>query len=762
MGSSQPNFLPPQSSETVTRRQLGKDTRRTSPLAGDEKPPWKEGDRLGNFVLEQFLGRGSSGYVYQVCETGTNQRHALKLLLPGSPEDLVRNKCGFRRMRSVIHPGLVHVHRLYRLDEYIGLTMEEVHGKTLKQSIDDFRSLPIDQRFEKLVGLTRQYASALACLHSHGLVHRDIKPQNLMFDDDGNGRIVDYGLVGTFDPQEDPNGFRHYYVGSPNYLAPETCWDRFYLPAGDVFSLGLSILQVARQMGGHADVSRSDQSRSEDRRMILGAIEDLDADVPDLLREACGEMLEPRSSDRPTAQEIARLGLPPRDTIVWTAEVDFIGRKKELERLRSWFRLIATGGTGRLHIRGDSGMGKSLLLEQIVKEFPGNGWVQVFYAKCLPREDEPLQAFDQLIDEIVARFMKSDREPIPMDVASAATLHDAFPALKSMITPSEDIPPAGKHSERYDALEAGVRLAQALAKFGPLVLIVDDVHWADRDSLSTLDALRSTVGEHFGIITASRGPDSRQRVPPDASMTLEPIPDDVAMDWLNGIVRRWNADVTQLALMQWVSVCGGCPLDLQLVADELKPGGFLSKSDGDLGFEQAFGRLKLWRRKIDGLSREAREVLELICIAGRPVTYKDLGGLTGCGEAVDVLISELAHERLVLEDAIDSGADRATDDRVRIAHNSIAEGVLATMAGNRSLAAHRSWANRLIAGEQADNVAGRIAGHLFDAEESARAVPYANEAAEHAGRQFAMTEAARWRGRTLPQLTGAERLVALR
>ncbi|TWU62418.1 protein kinase domain-containing protein [Crateriforma conspicua] len=766
-GPSQSDFLPPQSSETVTRGQLRKDTRRSSPLDRHQPPPWKEGDRLGSFILRECLGRGSSGCVYRVSEIGGGERTlALKLLLPGSPEDLVRNKCGFRRMQNIQHPGLVRVHRMHRLDDFIGLSMQEVDGVTLYHYVGELLNLPVEQRWQRLLELTRDYASALAAMHHVGLVHRDIKPRNLMVDNQGRGRIVDYGLVGTFDPQEDPNGFRHYYVGSPNYMAPETCWDRYYMPAGDVFSLGLSIVQVARSIESAGrddenDLPRSDSSRDQDGQLIRGAIQSMGTSIPQLLRDACAEMLELDPAERPSALMISRLGQPPKVNLMALGHEEFSSRPLECDQIRAWIRCIASGGSGRLHICGDSGMGKSALLDRVLEAFPKYGWIQVFRAKCLPREGQPLQAFDTIVDEIVGRFMKSDREPIRMDLASTSVLHEAFPVLASMIKPDDTIAPPPHDSQRLNALQAGVRLTQELSSLGPLILIIDDVHRADRDSLNLLDDLQASGLDSFGIITVSRTPDRLQHRAADATIQLEPLNDRTAHQWLCEVNDRWALGLPDDVIRHWVSVCGGCPLDLQMVADELKPGGVLS-SPGNLSGDLGIGRMRLWRRRIDQLSTEAQQVLEWICVAGQGVTYRELGQLSGLGEAVDVVISELSHQRLVLDDTQPTASDDNDDEQgsgggsVRAIHCSVAEGVMATMSGKRKLAVHRQWAELLIARRDADSLAGRIAGHLLDAELPGEAVPYALKAAEDAERRVAMTEAARWRERVLSELSGTE------
>ena len=99
--------------ETQFRWQGEKETLGAS--SSRDPPPWQEGDQLNDFILEKLLGSGSSGFVYRVLDVKTNRRCALKLLKHGAPDDLLRNKLGFRRMMSMEHPNLLRVDRIYQL-----------------------------------------------------------------------------------------------------------------------------------------------------------------------------------------------------------------------------------------------------------------------------------------------------------------------------------------------------------------------------------------------------------------------------------------------------------------------------------------------------------------------------------------------------------------------------------------------------------------------------------------------------------------------
>src|SRR6056297_3551596 len=258
-----------------------------------DPPPWKEGDQLNGFTLVKLLGHGGSGFVYRAFDAATKRHIALKILRKTEPAVLCRNRLGFRRMMHVEHPNLLRVDRIYQLGSYTGLAMEEIKGVTLAKALADLKAVTQEQALDRLLHWMRDFASGLAMMHAQGYIHRDIKPENLMINCQGRGQIIDYGLVDTFDIDEttvDSNGF---FLGTPQYMAPEVIWSQRYLPAGDVFSLGIVMLEALNRVSASSHepalpITR-DQTCSVDRELIVGALGNLSEVVPELIRDACAQ-----------------------------------------------------------------------------------------------------------------------------------------------------------------------------------------------------------------------------------------------------------------------------------------------------------------------------------------------------------------------------------------------------------------------------------------------------------------------------------------
>ena len=771
------------SPDTKIRGQADNETYQSDMRFDEIQPPWTEGDELGSFVLIKFLGKGSSGFVYRAFDQNSQRHCALKLLLPAKYEDLIRNKLGFRRMSSLRHPGLLHVDRIYQLDRYTAFSMEEIEGMTLdrwRQSLlQSLRVEPsgrlsdnladrISGAYQQLLDLTRQYAAALAMMHSHGLVHRDIKPQNLMVDANGHGRVIDYGLVGTINLENDPMGFRDYLVGPQHYFAPETLWDQFYLPASDIFSLGLVVLetlqwldQESQRDGAQAgsSIERSPANREDDEEKINEVFEVLSASVPGILLEACQEMLSQDPGDRPSAIELTRLGSTATPSAL-SMESSITGRDDELRLCYQWIDSIFEGDVGRLHVEGVSGIGKTRLIDEVENFIKSKRWGQAFRAKCRRGENHPLQAFDQICDAIATRYMRSDREVMEVDPVSTEILHRAFPVLNKVVQASMSVDPARKDSRRLDALEAGVRLSEQLRIVGPLILIIDDSQWADQDSLNILDRLQTVSGGSLGIITTSRPDEDRQLVPPDVFLSLSELSEDAAKLILTNAARRCRLPVSEELIQRIVDAAAGNPFCLIDFSEEFRPGGVFHEalSNADNRHECFAAETKgtpdlsqLWRNRFSRLSAEAKSVLALIVTAGQAVSMAQLVELTHREFKLDQIVSELAQQRLVQDDA--TGAEC-----ISIIHDGVAEGLLHAMEKESTRACHRAWGELLSNQNDDEHLAARIAGHFFNAELPYEAIPYAIKAAAIAERYVAQTEAARWHARVIPFFSGSERL----
>jgi hypothetical protein len=746
------------SKETNLRIQDDKETLRERSKASPS--PWNEGDYLDGFLLEKKLGSGSSGVVFRALDITTERRCALKLLKSCSPDELLRNKLGFRRMMPIAHPNLLRVDRIYQLGSCIALSMEEVKGVTFAEAVKEYRKLEPVQAYRRLLSLLRDFSAGLDAMHSHELLHRDIKPDNLMVDESGRGRIIDYGLVESFGLNRTAGCGSNFLVGTPHFFPPEVICTQLYLPAGDIFSLGISMLEAIYDLQPESQeqppgLERSRKNQRADAEQIEAAIRTLPDSVPGVILDACREMLEQEPCDRPTAMGLSRLGMPAKHSAPWHKQESLIGRRSECEQLFDWVEEIFTGRLGRFHITGAAGIGKTRLLNEVVEYIEEKNWGQVFRARCRLREDHPLQAFDQICDAVANRYMLDDREVMMLDPVSVELLKGIFPVLgnvlkSNMRTVMNDAPPVG-----MDKLIAATRLTEQLRMVGPLFLVIDDSQWIDRDTLNLLDQLQSAVGDAgLGIITASLAESDPQRTLATHTLNLTPLTLDDSLAMIKRATDRWDLDISDDMLNELALSAQGSPFRLQQLTDECRHGGAVANLAGnEVTVLPSLDRL--WKERADRLSDEARGILAYVVTSGGYVSTQQLGKLTCQGETVDVAISELSQQGLVIDEA--TGGECIT-----IFHDRVAAELIATLPQQDVQFAHQAWAALLMDRRDAESLSARIAGHFFAADKPALAVTHAIAAAQDAERRLAMTEAGRWYGRVIAHVDDSEKVIFLR
>jgi tetratricopeptide (TPR) repeat protein len=191
-------------------------------------------DRVGNYILEAELGRGALGVVFRARHAVLGHRVAIKTLLTGdraSPAARARFLREARAAASLRHPGIVPVHDLGEERGAAFVVMELIEGEGLGARLGR-GPLPVREAVE----LTRQVATALHHAHLHGVVHRDVKPDNILVDRDGAARLTDFGIARVEDePGQTKSGV---FVGTPAYAAPEQLLGGRVDARTDVYALG--------------------------------------------------------------------------------------------------------------------------------------------------------------------------------------------------------------------------------------------------------------------------------------------------------------------------------------------------------------------------------------------------------------------------------------------------------------------------------------------------------------------------------------------
>ncbi|MFO7652535.1 MAG: serine/threonine-protein kinase, partial [Candidatus Krumholzibacteriia bacterium] len=189
------------------------------------------------YAIVTELGRGGMGVVYRAWDRRLEREVAIKVLRTTSPKDLARLEEEARAAATLSHPGIVVVHDF---DAGFGgyfIAMEYIEGQPLDRIL---RQDPEVVRRD-LLGILRQVAQAVAYAHSRHVVHRDLKPGNILLTSGGTTKIHDFGIA-TRLAAGGPSGGA---CGTPFYMAPEQVRGEAATPATDVYCLGATFFHLA-------------------------------------------------------------------------------------------------------------------------------------------------------------------------------------------------------------------------------------------------------------------------------------------------------------------------------------------------------------------------------------------------------------------------------------------------------------------------------------------------------------------------------------
>jgi serine/threonine protein kinase len=765
-----------------------------STLPGPVRPADWEG--TGRYQVLRRIGEGGMGIVYEALDRERHQTVALKTLLRFDPASLYRFKQEFRTLADVHHPNLVRLHELVATDaDLVFFVMELVRGTdflshvqksppaqvstppsqilTVHRSsreamgeIGDGANGPLppsdpDKKtssadFDKLRPALRQLAEGVQALHAAGKLHRDIKPSNVLVTLDGRVVLLDFGVAiefardkGQFEERE--------MVGTVSYMAPEQALDETPTPACDWYSVGVILFEalVGRRPFEGAGLDVISMKNTLDAR----SPSDLVDNVPPDLDELCRALLERDPGKRPSGLEVLRsLGATrslrpiqsPLPVIDPGKPVMLVGREAQLAALAGAFEATRAGRSMTVHIRGESGMGKSAIARHFLDELMDRGDAVVLQGRAYERESVPYKAFDSVVDAL-SRYLMHLHElgeaiELPSDIGPLACV---FPVLKRVpsIATIVDEAIVDPQLVRMRAFGALRELFSALARRHPLVVYIDDVHWGDLDSASLLLEVIRPPGEP-AVLFVMTYRNTEGQASPFLIETRAHWPEQVELRTLDvGPLEPEGAQRLALALLgaedasskqrAWgiARESGGNPFLVEELArsasglHSVVPAAYVPDFATTVTLEQMVSQ------RLGRLPDEARRLLETIAVGGRPLPLSVVGRACGATDEAYELVSLLTARRFV------HAGLRDGDEVVETSHDRIRETIVAQLPEASARDCHKRLARVLEATPDTDPEA--ITVHLLGAGEKERAMQYAERAAEQAASKLAFDRSAR-------------------
>lgn len=720
--------------------------------------------RPERYELIRPLGTGRHGEVFEAVDRSTGERVALKRLISLDSESLYRFKREFRALQGVRHANLIRLYELALLDEQYMFTMELVENAVdLKTYVrgggaKDINRLGLDGR-----GLARarsvfiQLTSALTALHSAGLLHRDVKPSNVLVDGNGHVFVVDFGIVaelgGTRSSIEDLCAM----VGTPTYMAPEQAANEEASTASDWYALGVSLFEVLA--GTTPFTGEAFEILTEKLSGAPPRLRDTWPQAPLELDELCARLMASRQEDRPSGPEIraqledvgrpleARRSTTPGDAAESRPEVRerpssrpvFVGRARELALLGEALAASGPGHAVTVFVHASSGMGKTALIERFIETITtkneSGARTLVVTSRCYEHETMPFKAFDGLVDALAERISAlSDEDAQALKPDFSAELVRIFPVLDRIAAWEVDANPLSVNDVqlvRWRAFQALRSLLEKLAAEERVVAFIDDVQWSDDDSVFLMETILAPpappgilmiLGYRSEHEAASPLLAGAKAVADDVrTIALSALPEVDALQLVSRLLRRHMSDED---IRRLIGEAAGSPFFLGELAR-------LSHVEaarlGELRLET------LIRERLLGLPVNAQTLLEAIAVAARPVDVSLVWQVAGLEPSVGQAALRTLHEEHLIKTSAIAG-------RVEPFHDKIREAAALGPDREQLRAIHRRFVECM---DNADpKQADILYRHARGAEMNAQAMGFAETAAASAEHALAFEQAA--------------------
>jgi eukaryotic-like serine/threonine-protein kinase len=738
------------------------------------------GSTLGRFQLLRCIGAGGMGVVYEAVSAERDTPVALKTLNHLTPEAIYRFKNEFRSLVGVLHPNLVQMHELSCDGQNWFFVMDYVDGVpfidyvrgvqgsphvTLMSTIDDRRRFesalaeaeeetthelptapPTDGEFYvRLRRVTAELVNGVNALHALGMIHRDLKPSNVLVTPAGRVVILDFGLASEETPADPRPSSEDSLHGTPLYMAPELFTGGDVGKPADWYGVGVMLYealvgQLPHRGAVHQLVSQKLFTRPK-------APAELVPGTPLDLSDLALALLDKDPERRPGGDELAAvfplepfMSRPP-ESEARRLRAPFVGREAELALLASAFERMQSGHSVIVNVSGESGIGKSALVEAFLSNVRRDADVLVLFGRCYEHESVPFKAFDQIADELSGYLSRiADGQVarlIPRDPAPLTTL---FPVLARV--PQLEPPDGLERPRPLDPTEfrlrgfAAVReLIFRLSEQTKLVLVMDDLQWADDDSALLLKEVFAGEGAPSCLLLGT----SREARPHTLRRLLAALHDGHARGahfeelQLAGLSPAESRELARRAVVK----DGKSELPLGPIAEEAKGNPFfvlaLSRHAAD-GPAEGASLSSFMRGWFQTLPAGALELLRVIAVAGRPVEEAAASSVTGSNDA--------AGDLYLLSSNHFIGAWPTPSRRLVCYHDRIREAVLADLSVEELRSLHLRLGRVL---EESGGVdAEALATHFLAAGELAKGSVYAERAADEARRSLAFLHAAHW------------------
>ena len=728
----------------------------------------------GRYAVLKKLGEGGKGIVYKARDTTLNRVVAIKML-----KNPVTTGGAYSRFMTeaqsvakLNHPNIVSIHDIGKEDGKQFFVLEFVEGHSLRDLIESSPEGKCD--IPTVLRVSMDVCSALQYAHSQGILHRDVKPENIMITVDGVAKLMDFGLAKMLgQPRQTQEGV---IVGTVAYVAPEIALGKGADARSDLYSLGAVLYEA---------VTGKPPFAGEDSvKIIFSHIHDypvspdrLNPVVPPALSECVMKLLEKdpekryRSAAdllkvfRDVAEQSLRETAPPTQKPIPVVpsprpiarkEIQLIDRVEEMNRLREAVDRTVRGEGGLLFLRGEAGIGKTRLTRELGAYARLRG-MNVLHGRCpalLTMTGIPPYI---LWSEVIRDYLQgSTAEQLYRVIGFyPGEVLKLVPDLRQRLGAIPQSIQIDPEHERDRLFEAVSQFITNISKEAPLLVVLDDLQWTDQSSLLLTHYLaRGVSREPLLLLGAYRDSEVDEKHP------LSPVLAELNRERLLQAVplkRMSLNDVTEMIkqILEQDDLpkefcelvyqkTRGNPFFVEEVVKSLREEQLILREGSRWKIQEVSGiefpeTVKgVVKARIGRLDDECRNLLTMASFVGYDFSFEALRGVTGLEEnkLVDLLEKMIKtgqiKARVVRGEDACSFADAIVRDVVHEEVSPLMHRRLHDVVGN---ALEKAYANKI------DEHLAELAYQFLEGGDKAKALDYFLRAGEKAVKVYAHGEA---------------------
>ncbi len=706
------------------------------------------GTPVGAYLIESVLSSGGFGVVYRARDAQQRQvaikisKHSARSI---TAQQLVWQQNEIEALTKLRHPSLVEVLGYgFMEDGRLYLVMELVEGVVLGQYLQEKGPLEVLEALQ----LTRRIAEALAYCHELKVLHLDLKPANIIITNpvEPKVKVLDFGLARL------SNGFRTHeggpIAGTLAYMAPECFFgtvDRLTEKV-DLYALGTLLYEMLSCMLPFPNNATYAELGTLKRKAQMTPLENAAPRVPPPVVGLVRSLLAADPAQR--SGEASRLAtrlkglyfdllhgntgegvVPSLVSELANDDVPFVGRSREVSLLRDAVGALV-GPQGRaLMLVGEAGMGKSRLVSEVLLHRELSARVLVGYGRCRQLGElvpySPLrEALGQLVELLVSiRNEPGHKVRLPVGQAlagEAQELRRLVPELSRLLPEGAERGNEGAVVQGLGSERVGSALAHLLTVIGavrPLVLVLEDVHWADEGTLAVLTRLTAEPPPGVLLLCTTRPPPRLAQAGALQVVTLGALGPEENDQLLATLTGGAPPAVVRTLVQSVPFLSSGNPLVSAQIIRDLRQGGYLSQEvDGRIRVsERLRGEYQppdsvstVVGRALEWLDEPVLRVLRVAALFDRRFRISDLEAL-GLFSPLEV--------RAAVAKAEEQKLCTVTGDRCSFMHDTVRERLALDGSLEDAVDIHRRIGERL---KQRGAPAGTLAYHWEQAGEPLR------------------------------------------